>query len=451
MAASNTQAAMDVPPDCHPPVPQAIVAEVGRMPAHADAEVLAKRAELASAVRGDLAAAGLPLAPQDVGPEFAVGASVDVDPLDDESGGGVVVAWRAHWVLVAAAMDALSEGRGPDDPCIQLAGTAAKAMQDAIAEILSVAGYTVKKDSDDMQPFHLLVTERRVTASWRDRLAVQATRRDETLTATYRNPGSQDQGDAARRPERPEPPQSSEQVQLQRSTVGVDVGAAVPPACHIRRTGSVPRGQPRSTPRPADAAIAVTSARRGPDGRVGADVMVAAIAVGAVASSSVANVCDLARSPVHDTQRLRTSEAPVAAHVSLPLSHRGPRQAARAVRIAPRRPADLLGQLKLGQKIQIPVMTVMTDPWNHTRIAIERDRPRTPRRTASTTRSPAASRNGIATKAMALKKAAPRRTFERDTSAGRQGSPIGPDPLRPYSPCSSRSRARPSPGTASLG
>ena len=168
------------------------------MPARADAGVLAKRAELASAVRDDLAAAGLPLAPQDVGPEFAVGASVYVDPLDEQSGGGVVVAWRAHFVLVAAAMDALSEGRGADDPCIQLSGTAAKAMQDAIAEILSVAGYTVQKDSDDMQPFHLLVTERRVTASWRDRLDAQAARREQTLTATYRNLGPQDEGDAAR-------------------------------------------------------------------------------------------------------------------------------------------------------------------------------------------------------------------------------------------------------------
>ncbi len=168
------------------------------MPARADAEVLAKRAELARAVRDDLAAAGLPLAPQDVDPAFAVGASVDVDPLDDESGGGVVVAWTAHVVLLGAALDALSEGRGADDPCIQLAGTAEKAMQDAIAEILSVAGYTVEKDSDDLQPFHLLVTERRVTASWRDRLDAQAARREETLAATYRNLESQDESDAAR-------------------------------------------------------------------------------------------------------------------------------------------------------------------------------------------------------------------------------------------------------------
>jgi hypothetical protein len=50
--------------------------KLGWMPADADAEVLAKRAELARAVRDDLAAAGLPLAPQEVDPTFAVGASV---------------------------------------------------------------------------------------------------------------------------------------------------------------------------------------------------------------------------------------------------------------------------------------------------------------------------------------------------------------------------------------
>jgi hypothetical protein len=56
----------------------------------------------------------------------------------------------------------------------------------------------VAKDTGDMQPFHLLVKERRVTASWRDRLDAQAARRGQTLAATYRNRGSWDQGDAAR-------------------------------------------------------------------------------------------------------------------------------------------------------------------------------------------------------------------------------------------------------------
>lgn len=66
-------------------------------------------------------------------------------------------------------------------------------MQDAIAEILSVTGYTVAKDTDDMLPFQLLVKERRVSPSWRDRLDAQAEHRDETLAATYRSLGSQDQ------------------------------------------------------------------------------------------------------------------------------------------------------------------------------------------------------------------------------------------------------------------
>jgi hypothetical protein len=60
------------------------------------------------------------------------------------------------------------------------------------------AGYTVAKDTDDMQPVPLLEKERRVTASGRDRLDAQAARREQTLAATYRNRGSWDQGDAAR-------------------------------------------------------------------------------------------------------------------------------------------------------------------------------------------------------------------------------------------------------------
>jgi hypothetical protein len=40
-------------------------------------------------------------------------------------------------------------------------------MQDATAEILSVAGDTVAKDSHDLAALQLLVTERRVSPSWR--------------------------------------------------------------------------------------------------------------------------------------------------------------------------------------------------------------------------------------------------------------------------------------------
>jgi hypothetical protein len=50
-----------------------------------------------------------------------------------------------------------------------------------------VAGYTVVKDTDDMQPFHLLVKGLRVTASWRDRLDAKVAQREQALAATCRN------------------------------------------------------------------------------------------------------------------------------------------------------------------------------------------------------------------------------------------------------------------------
>jgi hypothetical protein len=133
------------------------------MPAPADATVLARREQIAARVRKDLAAAGLPLVVDDA--EFGQsGAHVYVDTLDDDSGGGVFVAWYADHVLRVAAMDAVREGR-QGDRSIELAGKVSAVMQDAIAEILSEMGYTVVKNANDMAPFHLLVTEQQVTPS----------------------------------------------------------------------------------------------------------------------------------------------------------------------------------------------------------------------------------------------------------------------------------------------
>lgn len=167
------------------------------MPAPADAEVLARRTALATAVREELAAAGLPVVPHDGNPSVAAGAHVYVDTLDDESGGGVFVEWEVHFVPSSAAVDALSTGSRENDPCIQLTGTAKSAMQDAIAEILSAAGYAVAKDVNDMAPFQLMVRERQPRSSWRAWLDAQTTRREETLTATFGNRTSHDQGDTS--------------------------------------------------------------------------------------------------------------------------------------------------------------------------------------------------------------------------------------------------------------
>ncbi|MEV0398471.1 hypothetical protein [Actinoallomurus sp. NPDC050550] len=88
--------------------------------------------------------------------------------------------------LSSAAMDALSEGRQADDPSIRLSGTASRAMHDAIAEILTVAGYDVLKDANDMTPFQLKVLERHPRDSWRDWLHAQTARRQEVLMTTAR-------------------------------------------------------------------------------------------------------------------------------------------------------------------------------------------------------------------------------------------------------------------------
>ncbi|MFB9830659.1 hypothetical protein [Actinoallomurus acaciae] len=170
-------------------------ADVTWTPAPADAEVMARRTVLAAAVRDELAAAGLPLVPQDGNPAVGAGAHVYVDSLDDESGGGVFVEWRVHFVLSSAALDALSAGGQASDPAIRFAGRAKGAMQDAIAEILSAAGYTVAKDVNDLTPYQLMVRERHPSPSWRDWLHAQTEHREETLRTTLHNRTPDDEDD----------------------------------------------------------------------------------------------------------------------------------------------------------------------------------------------------------------------------------------------------------------
>jgi hypothetical protein len=106
------------------------------MPASADAETIARRSALARAVQEDLAAAGLPITTGAQGFETALAAAAHVfyDQLDDRSGGGVFVEWNVHHVLRSAALTAVTEGR-TDHPTVVHSGAAARAMQDAIAEI----------------------------------------------------------------------------------------------------------------------------------------------------------------------------------------------------------------------------------------------------------------------------------------------------------------------------
>ena len=147
---------------------------------------MARRSELARAVRDDLSAAGFSVVPADTDPSVTAGARVSVDPLDDEWGGGVFVHWDVSYVLQAAGVDALCEGRGSDDPCMKFAGGVAEAMQDAIAEILTLAGYDVQKDVNDMSPYQLQVLRRRPGPTWRDWLNAQTQRRQEVMQETAR-------------------------------------------------------------------------------------------------------------------------------------------------------------------------------------------------------------------------------------------------------------------------
>ncbi|WP_345473170.1 hypothetical protein [Actinoallomurus oryzae] len=145
-------------------------------------------------MREELAAAGLPLVPQDGHPSLSTGAHVYVDPLDDESGGGVFVEWKVHYVLSSAALDALSEGGQANDPSIRFAGRAKGAMQTAMAEILSAAGYTVAKDNDEA-PYQLMVKDQTPNPSWRAWLHTQTTRREETLSKTFHTQTPTDEAD----------------------------------------------------------------------------------------------------------------------------------------------------------------------------------------------------------------------------------------------------------------
>jgi hypothetical protein len=156
------------------------------MPGPADAETIARRSALAQAVQEDLAAAGLPITTGSTGFEtaLAAGAHVFFDHLDDQSGGGVFVEWNVHHVLRSAALTAVTEGRS-DHPTVVHSGAAARAMQDAIAEILTATGCTIRKNYSDLEPFQLRVIARNPQPSWRDWIDDQTDARAAAMRATY--------------------------------------------------------------------------------------------------------------------------------------------------------------------------------------------------------------------------------------------------------------------------
>ncbi|MEW2519919.1 hypothetical protein [Actinacidiphila alni] len=111
---------------------------------------------LAGQVKDELALAGLPSA-TGAHPLVAQGVRVEIDALDDEDP-GVVVSWRPHPSLAAAADRAVA-ARDVAAGTMRRFGEIERAMGPALAAVLGSAGFTL--DPDAGLPPHLL----RVTAA----------------------------------------------------------------------------------------------------------------------------------------------------------------------------------------------------------------------------------------------------------------------------------------------
>ncbi|MFP8959933.1 hypothetical protein ACLIYP_05055 [Streptomyces nanhaiensis] len=115
---------------------------------------------VAARVRDELAAAGLPLAPQftTVDERFRTGVCVVVE---DEGDGveRVFVSWRTHHTLVGASSRALLRGDAAH-PAVMHHGRVCRAVRDAMSEILSSAGFVVEHadEYNEYRPLELRVS-----------------------------------------------------------------------------------------------------------------------------------------------------------------------------------------------------------------------------------------------------------------------------------------------------
>lgn len=145
-------------------------------------------ANIAHFVRAELAAAGLPVAPEDHPPGTA-GAVVRVDT----DAGAVTVDWALHEVLVSAALDGWA-----DDPERESAESGefsrqldavGAAMRNALREIITAAGYEVSDNPDpDFAPHRLLVTRRLAESPWLERRFARAEKRHDAERAAREDP-----------------------------------------------------------------------------------------------------------------------------------------------------------------------------------------------------------------------------------------------------------------------
>src|SRR5579863_5602653 len=107
---------------------------------------LAGMEALACRVRNELAAAGLPVLVPGLDPVLAAGAEVEVDDGADAAG-GVFAGWSASPRLRECASRAFRL-RLLDDPLLRHSSQIAAAMMQAMATILTSAGFTVE-DADN--------------------------------------------------------------------------------------------------------------------------------------------------------------------------------------------------------------------------------------------------------------------------------------------------------------
>ncbi|MBA4866667.1 hypothetical protein H1V43_36300 [Streptomyces sp. PSKA54] len=111
---------------------------------------------LASQVRNELAAAGLPVITHGLDPVLAGGAEVDIDDGADAAG-GVFVGWLAS-PRVRASTSRAFRLRQLDDPLLRHSSAIAAAMMQAMAAILTSAGFTVEDANDEYRSHQLRVT-----------------------------------------------------------------------------------------------------------------------------------------------------------------------------------------------------------------------------------------------------------------------------------------------------
>ncbi|SEB64949.1 hypothetical protein [Streptomyces sp. TLI_105] len=144
---------------------------------------------LASKVRNELAAAGLPVLTPGLDRLLAGGAEVEVDHGADAAG-GVYVGWSISPRLQECTRRAFRL-RLLDDPLLRHSSEIATAMMQSMAAILASAGFTVEDANDEYRPHQLRVVDgpARPAPLW--------TLRDEEVTMPGWQAASTGEGDSA--------------------------------------------------------------------------------------------------------------------------------------------------------------------------------------------------------------------------------------------------------------